>query len=579
MVDNWVAHPGAIFEASRALNLWITTHCPPFLYAGQFWALCLTPLFLLILLVALRAPRRPLFLALLLAAMLLSRLPLLCYEYFNPDEAWILSVAMRVPTDPVPYRSFEPTTTGPLNIYVQSIPAWFGLPLTYVSSRLIGIFLVFGTLAFLWLTYRRFLSERLAGLALMPAFCFYLFDWDCNFVHCSTEHVAVFLSAAAVYLLARDLEAGASISLFRTGALGVLAGSLVFAKLQAAPVAAALLLLAIPIAWRKLRRAAALTALAVGAVSVPAAFLTLFLRFGLVHDFWDLYIKSNVAYTQATALSPYGKMGIAFELLFGINIMGAYVWGLLAVFLFALPAAVVLCHGRRDSSAPHLRGPVCLTVASAVLLAAGFTSVATPGRPFLHYVLFMVVPLGVSTACALLWIHTFFSRARTWKYGAAPGVVCFLCVTCIIPTVTRDHIDDAWDTAPFLPAAPLPAAVRQYASPDDRISVWGWRSELYVTTRRVSATRFPSSGPQEPSPYLAHFRRLYLEDFLRAKPRVFVDGVGPGNFTFTDRSASGYETFGELRAVIARDYRQVADIDGARLFVRSDLPDAAREPN
>src|ERR1035438_5388331 len=110
----------------------------------------------------------------------------------------------------------------------------------------------------------------------MPAFCFYLFDWDCNFVHCSTEQVAVFLSAAAVCLLARDLEAGFSISLLRTGAFGVLAGSMVFAKLQAAPVAAALLLLAVPIAWRKSRRTVALTALAVGAALVPATFLALF---------------------------------------------------------------------------------------------------------------------------------------------------------------------------------------------------------------------------------------------------------------------------------------------------------------
>jgi hypothetical protein len=195
--------------------------------------------------------------------------------------------------------------------------------------------------------------------------------------------------------------------------------------------------------------------------------------------------------------------------------------------------------------------------------------VATPGRLFLHYLLFMIVPLGVSTASAILWIHTYFVRARTWKYSAPLGVACFLWITCILPTAVRNHSGDAWDTALFLPAAPLPAAIRQYASPDDQIAVWGWRSELYVITRRVPATRFPNSGAQEPSPYLAHFRRLYLEDFLRAKPRVFVDGVGSGNFTFTDRAASGYETFGDLRAVIARDYRQVAEIDSARLFVRT----------
>jgi hypothetical protein len=68
-----------------------------------------------------------------------------------------------------------------------------------------------------------------------------------------------------------------------------------------------------------------------------------------------------------------------------------------------------------------------------------------------------------------------------------------------------------------------------------------------------------------------------MEDFLRAMPPVFIDAVGPGGFTYTDRSEAGYETFEELRQAVARDYHQTAEIDGARLFVRNDrLPAAQR---
>ena len=410
---------------------------------------------------------------------------------------------------------------------------------------------------------------------LFRSVCFYLFAWDCDFVHCSSEHFAVFLGAAAVCLLARDFEAGPSTALFRTGALGALAGAMVFAKLQAAPAAAAIVALAVPVAWRKSRRTAAVAALAGGAALIPAAFLTLFLRFGVLRDFWICYFKANTVYTQATALSPYHKIRGAFELLFGISNMGAYVWGLLAVFIAGLAAAVALHGSRRGPAAPSRQGPVRLTAASAVLLAAGFTSVATPGRQFMHYLLFLVVPLGVSTACALLWIHSFL-RTRTWKYAAPIGVACFLCATCILPTAARDRIDDAWDAGPFSPGEPLPAAIRQYASPHDHIAVWGWRAELYVITGRVSATRFPNSVAQiEPSPYLSYFRGLYMEDFRRSKPAVFVDAAAPGGFTYTDRSEAGYETFEELRQAIARDYRQAAEIDGARLFVRNGRVPAA----
>jgi len=571
MTDTWAAHPGALFEVSHALNLWIFAHCPSWLYVGQFWALCLAPVLLAILLVALRAPRRFLFLALMPASLLLARLPLLCYEHVNPDEAWTLSMAMRVTTDPVAYRSFEPSTSGPLNVYLQSIPAWFGLPLTYISSRLIGMALVSGTLAFLWLSYRRVLSERVACLAVMPTFCFYLFAWDSDFVHCSSEHFAVFLSAVAVYLLTRELEAGPANSLWRTGALGILAGSMLFAKLQAAPAGAAILLLAVLLLWGKSRRFAVLAALGAGAALVPAAFVTLFLRFGLLGDFWTCYFKANVAYTKVTALSPFGKISSALELLFGLSNMGVYVWGLLAVFLAAMAAAVALSRG----ASAGLRRPFLLTLASAVLLGAGCTSVTAPGRQFPHYLLFLVVPLGVSTASALLWVHLFL-RSRKWKYAAPIAAALFLCAACILPTMARQEIDDAFDGDVFAPTEPLPTAIRQYASEHEQIAVWGWRSELFIQTRRVSATRFPNTSAQfEPSSYRDYFRGLYLADFNRARPPVFVDGVGPGDFGYTDRTATGYETFAELGAIIARDYRQVADIDGARIFVRADRLTAA----
>src|ERR1017187_10181990 len=84
-----VTHLGPLFEASRALDHWIASNCPESLYVGTFWTLCLTPLVLAILAVAVRPNRPrgrgrpPLFLALILGALLLARLPFLCYHQFN----------------------------------------------------------------------------------------------------------------------------------------------------------------------------------------------------------------------------------------------------------------------------------------------------------------------------------------------------------------------------------------------------------------------------------------------------------------------------------------------------------------
>jgi len=600
------------------------------------------PLFVGIAALAWRPARRhaALFPALVLAALFLARLPLLCYDILNPDEAFLLSSAMRVKIDPVAYRSFDPGTSGPLNIYLLSMPAWLGAPLIYVSSRMTGVLLVFGTLLFLWLAYRRFLDQRTASLALLPAFSFYLFAWDTDYVHCSSEHLAVFLSAAAVWLLARDYRNAGRGALWTSGAAGALGSSMVFAKLQALPLAAAILLLAALVAWRKPRRSGALAAVAGGAMAIPAFFLAMFLSSGALREFWLSEFGRNASYARLGGLSWFGKVQMAWELLFSISNMGAYELALAGVWAVAVVSAMIYAPGRPHEwgrgthecamppsfprsgilrwlrggqscpqppsrrltwllrvpkppaesrlqpslAAPRFRQTACQrkpsgivhegvrhgAVASTLFLLAGFLAVATPGNQFMHYLLFLVVPSGLATATAVMSIQA-SAAGRVHRYAAGAAIAGFVCFTCIIPTALRDHMDDAWDHARYQPSTPLVRAIERYASAQDTLVVWGWRSELHVGSGRAPGTRFADSVMQiEPSPYREYFRRVYLDDFLRARPAVFVDAVGPDAFTYTDRAATGYETFEGLREAVTRDYRQIGELDGARLFVRND---------
>jgi hypothetical protein len=98
-----------------------------------------------------------------------------------------------------------------------------------------------------------------------------------------------------------------------------------------------------------------------------------------------------------------------------------------------------------------------------------------------------------------------------------------------------------------------------------------------VATQRVPGTRFPDSILQiDGAPYRPYFQQVYLADLERSRPPVFVDAVGPGNFCYTDRTVAGYETFADLHALIERNYRQVAELEGTRVFVRADrLPQAS----
>jgi len=246
-----------IFEVSQWIDDWILRESPGFLYSGQFWALCITPLALAALVSGLwtsgKLPRARalLFPSLMLLTLLAARLPLLCFDYLNPDEAFLLSSAMRISADPVPYRAADSGTSGPLNIYVLAIPAWFGSTLTYASARITAILLMFGALGFLWLAVRHFLGQRLAVLAVMPAFCFVAYAREADFTHASSEHLPIFLCAAACYLLARDYRAGVEASPTLSAAVGAVAAAMVWAKLQALPFAAIVVMLSAAAAWRK----------------------------------------------------------------------------------------------------------------------------------------------------------------------------------------------------------------------------------------------------------------------------------------------------------------------------------------
>jgi hypothetical protein len=562
------------------------------LYKGQFWALCITPLAVATLLFGLRLSeklphrRAPLFLGLMLLTLLAARLPLFCYDAINPDEAFLLSSAMRISADPVPYRAADSGTSGPFNIYVLAIPAWFGSPLTYASARLTAILLMFGALALLWLALRRFLGQTLAVLAVMPAFCFVAYAPEGDFTHASSEHFPIFLCGVACYLLARDYKAGPQSSPASNAALGAVAAGMVFAKLQALPIAAALLLLSAATAWRKWRRWTAIAALCGGAAVVPAIFLSVFFRYGVLREFWFSYFGRNLAYANVSDLTAMGRLVQAWFLLQRKSLMRWYAFGVFPVWLAGLVAGAAAVRSRSTSpsrswlgTAPA-RDAAALTSGAAILLLAAVATVAGPGKPFPHYLLFLVVPGSLVTASSMLWVRILL-RDRAGEWPGRLAAVCFLVIACFLPTFLTHRWDSSyeekngyglvWSMSRFDPTIPLVTTIQRYAAPGENLAVWGWRSELNVASQRMPGTRFADSILQiDESPHRSYFRELYLADFLQSRPAVFVDAVGPGAFHYDDRTQAGYETFDGLQELVTRYYQQVADISGARVFVRAD---------
>jgi len=175
------------------------------------------------------------FFCLFLVALVLFRWPYLVNNTeFCLDEGGILAAGMKYLTDFMPWRSVDGTTSGPLNTYIVMWPAILGLPMDYCTARVTGIILIFLTVLFSQRLLRQALDPGWSLVLLLPVATMYFFAFDANLIHFSSEHLPVALMAVLAWLGFKNP------TLTRAGLIGFIAGAIPFTKLQAVPIAVAI---------------------------------------------------------------------------------------------------------------------------------------------------------------------------------------------------------------------------------------------------------------------------------------------------------------------------------------------------
>jgi len=472
------------------------------------------------------------------------------------DESQDLAGAATLWADPVFWRSVDGTTAGPLHYYLLMPAALAHASAAYFWSRLTGHLLV---LAALFLTGR--LLGRFAGAAVERAAVFaaassLALSRSIDFQYTSTEVLPAFLLALAAFSLGQPTRSRRALWVG-----GLALGMVPWAKLQAAPIALGFGLLAIAIEWRE-KRHAAVTTLVVSGLAA-----TLIVAVGLtLADLWpDMvvpYLLRNARYplefAQQTAEASWSGF-----LRYMMEDGYAAIWVAVGALL------VLLTHATGQPASAALGR---LSWFAAFWLVLALACIAVAKRPFLHYWY-----LGLSPW--LLVVGVAFERGRTavrdvrrgqWIVGAMLGA---LLVPMIIYRVagpdnsaTIRSVLRAWHEQDV----ELAALARNYVREGDRLAIWGWRSGLYLELGLAQATRQAHSelqilgGPLQP-----YHLRTYMADFEKNRPAIFVDAVGPGSFMFMDRRLA-HESFSALAEVIRRDYVEIADRHGVRLYVRKD---------
>jgi Malectin domain len=474
--------------------------------------------------------------ALLISAMVV-RLPTFLPILANPDEASMLAGARRLFYDPIFWRSVDGATTGPLDYYALAALRAIGLPLDFATARVANVLCMWGAMVFLWLAARSIMPEWAARISVLPWLAALLGFRFGEFLQYSSECVPLLLGSLAIWLLFRQ----------RWFTLGLVVACLPLAKLQAAPLAVVLGIAAITRLWRGGRNPA--IRFAGGCVSVLLTLSILLTAFGVWRDFYESYVRSNWTYANRPevewTLPQFSSFVFRSE-------FGRFVgW----MSLWILPVAA----WRRRVSREAL-------VATGLFVGSLY-AVYRPGRPFAHYLLFLLLPVSLGAAVAL---------AVAIKHGHHPTLACtaFVLVTVAAPTL-QGVLQAAPDSLAALSgsstavAAPITNRLSAWAKPGDLVAVWGWAPELYVLTGTVPATRDPHTQTQiEGGPQRAYYRQRFEDDLRAHPPVVFADAVGPLRLAYEDRATQGYESVPELRGFVDANYDLMDDVQSVRLFVR-----------
>lgn len=493
------------------------------------------------------------------AVLLAFRWPLIALPHeLYPDETQLLSGALTLWHDPVFWRSVDGGTAGPLDYYALLPAALFPGATAFAATRITAAILIWGGLVATGETLALVSDRQVARIAVLPVLAFEALTTSPEFVHCSTELVPALLLAAALFGLVRQQVRPAAAPVWWTA---LLLGAVPYAKLQAAPIALVLGLVLLGQEIAAGRRGNVAPAIAAALLPTLVALAVVTVTDQAEHMMIPYFLQ-NLVYSSG------GRQPVT--TVWREQWQQSVTNGYLPLWLAGSSVAVLAGAMRTPCAPPPLRraGLVALIQAAAAL-----TCVLAPGRPYQHYLQLLVLPLGLIAGVALAVVSAVRALRPVPRPRAAAAL--FLLFT-LVPQVARAV---AGRTDPFayynnVATAPGPAhrelvrRVRALAAPGEALGLWGWRSALYVETGLHQATREAHTEFLfVRGPWQSYYLRRYLGDLQAARPPVFVDAVGPGNFRFADRRW-GHEVYPLLRDWLEKNYEPAGDWDGVRVYAR-----------
>ena len=478
------------------------------------------------------------------ALVLWMRLPILIFnQEIDPDESQMIGHAITLKQDPIYWKYVDAHTIGPLAVYILILPSYLGFPLDYTSGRVIGLLCLMGSLFFFYRSVRKIVGKDAAWIALFPILLFMVFIQEGDFVHYSSEQLALLLLNIALWLHIRQTPTSYTRYWFL---IGFLLGILPFCKLQSVPLGLVLGFFSLLKCFQSHRNPwRSVGALIAGGLAFPLAVLAWVFGYGLWDDFWTFYIQGNLVYA--------GGLGFWENLRNGIRFFKSSP----GFTLYCITLLPILVSGFRQWS---MTSNLFLAILWVVV---AFYSILKTGNIFPHYLNFLLYPLSF---LAVVW-----GQKIIQERGIMISLwICMVWTGLILYTKwNHQPINRYVSTSTAVPISSVSRLILQHATPPDRMTIWGWMGKYHVETQLPQgAAESHTERCIFDHPLKVKYYNRYLKDLQEKQPKVFVDAVGPRSFWVQDRATQGHDAFPELKKWIDTHYQLVGEVDFTRVYVR-----------
>lgn len=523
------------------------------------------------------------FYTLIISALIISgRWPGLLIGYQNPDETFLLTGATKLLQDPIFWRSVDTTTSGPLNVYPLMIPSLFGFRLEYASARVIGLGLMIVSVTCLYYSLRCIYSETTARLATFVVAITIALMRFAQYIHYSSEHMPIaLLSIAILFCCQIYICQTPQRQNYLIFSLGFVLGMSPFSKYQSIPIAFSIFIVSLHIIWVKstsinqfFRHIFILIA---GSLSFPIFIFLYLIFFDLIDDFWKMSIQTNLLFyvQEASKLKNYSsdwssKIAIFSQILKTSS--ETYI-------IFSLTGITVLLTSiifffKKSLINPFIKSAntSLFIYYSLLFLIASTYSVVKPGNPFLHYLLFLIIPCGFSLGVFIGEIENqlsiFTKRRKKWFMTIIFAIIIILCLRDVFDSRGNRFISKRKE---FLENYINPPAqfIVNHSQIGESIAVWGdYPSNVYIQTGLTPALRDIDNIWQIVShPLQEFYLERYKNDLLKSQPSFFVDTMPEKS---TDILKKSHDHFPLIADFIEKNYELLEEINGFRIYVRSE---------